>query len=64
MRYIFGKGDINFAYLLFPQKLVTAALAIIAMHQYTALGKSEVAGLDGLPDLAYGHELTEGGMLS
>jgi dienelactone hydrolase len=61
LRYVVGQGDEVYAYLLVPEACQVPAPAVVAMHQYTALGKDEVAGMGGDPDMAYGHELAQRG---
>ena len=61
LRYVVGQDDEVYAYLLVPEACRSPAPAVVAMHQYTALGKDEVAGIDGDPDMAYGHELAQRG---
>jgi dienelactone hydrolase len=61
LRYVVGQGDKVYAYLLVPDSCPVPAPAVVAMHQYTALGKDEVAGIGGDPDMAYGHELAQRG---
>jgi acetyl esterase/lipase len=49
------------AWLLVPKGLTGPAPAMVCLHQTTNIGKDEVAGLGGLPNLHYGHELAERG---
>ena len=56
IRYVVGDYDLISAYLLIPHQIEDPAPAVVAMHQIGP-GKDEVAGLDGDPDFAYGHEL-------
>jgi dienelactone hydrolase len=50
------------AYLLTPDPAPTApAPAVLALHQTVTIGKDEVVGLGGSPDLAYGLELAQRG---
>ena len=50
------------AYLFTPAEKPAGQLpAVLALHQTTALGKGEPAGLGGSPDLAYGLELAKRG---
>lgn len=56
-------GDRVPAYLLVPKGLTRAAPAMLCLHQTTAIGKGEPAGLGGLPTLRYGHELAERGFV-
>lgn len=55
--YLVGDGDKITAYLLCPKEILKPAPAILALPQTVKCGKDEVAGLDGNPDFAYGHEL-------
>lgn len=49
------------AYLLMPKGLKKAAPAMLCLHQTTAIGKDEPAGLGGSANLHYAHELAERG---
>ena len=61
--YEVGEGERITAYLLRPDELANPAPAILALHQTVGSGKDEVAGLDGEPDFAYGHELVQRGYI-
>lgn len=64
-------GDRVPAYLLIPHADPTAAEgqrtvprpAMLCLHQTTGIGKGEPAGLGGLPNLHYAHELAERGFV-
>ncbi len=51
------------AYLLVPKRLKKATPAMVCLHQTTAIGKGEPAGLGGLKNLHYAHELAERGYI-
>lgn len=57
-------GDRVPAYLLIPRDLPGKAPAMLCLHQTTAIGKGEPAGLDGLQNLRYAHELAERGYVT
>ena len=57
--YLAEQGDRVPAYLLIPEGLVNPAPAMLCLHQTTAIGKNEPAGLGGKPDLHYGLELAK-----
>ena len=57
-------GDRVPAYLLIPRDLPGKAPAMLCLHQTTAIGKGEPAGLDGLQNLHYAHELAERGYVT
>jgi dienelactone hydrolase len=59
--YRVGENDCISAYLLYPDDMKLPLPAIVAMHQTVNCGKDEVAGLEGNPDYAYGHELAQRG---
>jgi len=61
LRYVVGESDPILAYLLIPHQVERPAPALVAMHQTFNSGKDEVAGLDGNPSFAYGHELAARG---
>ncbi len=52
------------AYLLIPEKLSGKVPGILCLHQTTAIGKGEPAGLAGLPNLHYALELAERGYVT
>ncbi len=56
-------GDVVPAYLLVPKQLAVRAPAMLCLHQTTGIGKGEPAGLGGLPNLHYAHELAERGFV-
>lgn len=58
-------GDDVTAFLLLPDNLTEQQKkpAVIALHQTSAYGKEEVAGVQGDPELAYGLELAERGFV-
>ncbi len=53
------------AWLLIPKQLPASgkAPAMLCLHQTTKIGKDEPAGLGGLPNLHYAHELAEMGFV-
>ena len=59
--YAAEPGDRVPAWLLLPEKLDRRAPAMLCLHQTTAIGKDEPAGLGGLANLHYAHELAERG---
>jgi pimeloyl-ACP methyl ester carboxylesterase len=60
-------GDRVPAWLLLPPKALTAKpatlSAMLCLHQTTKIGKDEPAGLGGLPNLHYAHELAQRGYI-
>jgi dienelactone hydrolase len=54
-------GDRVPAYLLVPKGLAGKAPAVLCLHQTTAIGKGEPAGLGGRPTLRYADELARRG---
>lgn len=56
-------GDRVPAFLLVPHDLKERAAAVLCLHQTTALGKQEPAGM-GLKNLAYAAELAERGLVT
>jgi dienelactone hydrolase len=55
------------AYLLIPHELRAPAPAVLCIHQHAGeydIGKSEVAGLIGNPDIAYARHLAERGFIA
>jgi len=61
--YASEPGDRVPAWLLIPRAASKTAKrgAVLALHQTTAIGKDEPAGLGGLPNLHYGQELASRG---
>jgi dienelactone hydrolase len=57
-------ADAMAAYLFVPNDLTAPAPAMLCLHQTTALGKREPAGLEGNPDLACARELAERGYVT
>ncbi|HNS00320.1 MAG TPA: dienelactone hydrolase family protein [Planctomycetota bacterium] len=57
-------ADTMTAYLLLPRGLTGKAPAVLCLHQTTAMGKAEPAGLGGDADLAYARELAERGYVT
>ncbi len=53
------------AWLLIPKQLPTSGkcAAMLCLHQTTKIGKDEPAGLGGLPNLHYAHELADMGFV-
>src|SRR4051812_31180256 len=58
------KGDRLTAYLLIPRNLAGKAPAMLCLHQTTAIGKGEPAGVGGRKDLHYALELAERGYVT
>lgn len=56
-------GDRVPAWLLIPKQLDGKAAGMLCLHQTTGIGKGEPAGLGGLPNLHYAHELAELGFV-
>ncbi len=56
-------GDRVPAWLLIPKALEGKAAAMLCLHQTTGIGKGEPAGLGGLVNLHYAHELAERGFV-
>ncbi len=54
-------GDRVPAYLLIPSGRKPPFPAVVCLHQTTAIGKAEPAGLGGKPNLHYAHELAARG---
>ncbi|MDX1966125.1 MAG: FG-GAP-like repeat-containing protein [Planctomycetaceae bacterium] len=64
IRFTSEPGDRVPAWLLLPKSLGDApqsAPAMLCLHQTTGIGKDEPAGLEGLPNLHYAHELAQRG---
>lgn len=57
-------GDLVPAYLFIPTGLKGKAPGMLCLHQTTGIGKSEPAGLGGLPNLHYAKELAERGYVT
>ena len=64
LTYVADDGDRVPAYLLVPEGLEGRAPAMLCLHQTTAVGKAEPAGLGGKPNLRYGLELAERGYVT
>jgi dienelactone hydrolase len=56
-------GDRVPAWLLMPKNRRAPGAAVLCLHQTTGIGKGEPAGLGGLPNLHYGHELANAGFV-
>jgi hypothetical protein len=56
-------GDRVPAWLLIPKGIEGRMPAMLCLHQTTKIGKGEPAGLGGLPNLHYAHELAERGFV-
>lgn len=66
IRYQVHPGDWCYAYLLIPNDAITPLPTIYCHHRHNqdwTLGKSEIVGLDGDPDEAFGLELIERGYI-
>ena len=65
LRYTPEAGDRVPAWLLIPHTATAAtpAAAMLCLHQTNHIGKDEPAGLGGLPNLHYAHELAERGFV-
>jgi dienelactone hydrolase len=59
-----GDGDRVPAYLFLPRANHGRGAAVLCLHQTTAIGKSEPAGLGGKPNLHYALELAEKGFVT
>jgi dienelactone hydrolase len=59
-----GDGDLVPAYLFVPRKEKSRRPAALCLHQTTAIGKAEPAGLGGKPNLHYALELAERGFVT
>jgi len=57
-------GDRVPAYLFLPEVVKTELPGMLCLHQTTAIGKSEPAGLGGNPNLHYALELAKEGMIT
>lgn len=62
--FVAEPGDRVPAYLLLPRDLVGKAAAVLCLHQTTAMGKGEPAGVGGKPSLQYALELAERGYVT
>jgi dienelactone hydrolase len=62
--FLVEAGDRLPAYLLIPNGLKAKAPAMLCLHQTTALGKAEPAGLGGNENLHYARELAERGYVT
>ena len=62
--YASEPGDRVPAWLLVPKGGRGKAPAVLCLHQTTAIGKDEPAGLGGLPNLHYAKELAERGYVT
>ncbi|MDW8364415.1 MAG: alpha/beta fold hydrolase [Abditibacteriales bacterium] len=58
------KNDRVFAYLLIPHNLQGKSPAMLCLHQTTAIGKAEPAGVGGSPNLHYAAHLAERGYVT
>ncbi|MFL5243375.1 MAG: alpha/beta hydrolase family protein [Gemmataceae bacterium] len=58
------KGDRVPAYLFIPKNLKNKVPAMLCLHQTTALGKGEPAGVEGKKNLKYALELAERGYVT
>ncbi|MHA2090079.1 MAG: alpha/beta hydrolase family protein [Candidatus Kariarchaeaceae archaeon] len=62
LQYAVGEdADPISTYVYFPNNIPDPVPGILALHQFNPLGKEEVAGTKGHPDLAYGRELAQRG---
>jgi dienelactone hydrolase len=61
IRFASEPNDRVSAYLLIPKQLKKSAPAMLCLHQTTMIGKGEPAGIGGLKNLHYAHELAERG---
>lgn len=59
-------GDQNISYILLPKDLSSPRPTVYCCHQHTIerIGKSELVGLEGNPDLAYANELAKRGYIA
>jgi dienelactone hydrolase len=64
LTFVAEKGDRVPAYLLVPHRRKGRLPAMLCLHQTTRPGKGEPAGLAGLPNLHYAHELAERGYVT
>ncbi|MHA2170705.1 MAG: alpha/beta hydrolase family protein [Candidatus Kariarchaeaceae archaeon] len=62
LQYAVGEdADPISTYVCFPNNIKDPVPGILVLHQFNPLGKEEVAGIKGHPDLAYGRELVQRG---
>jgi pimeloyl-ACP methyl ester carboxylesterase len=64
IRFAVEPGDRVSAWLLIPRGKSGPFPAMLCLHQTTAMGKDEPAGLGGLPNLHYARELAERGYVT
>jgi dienelactone hydrolase len=64
LTFVAEKGDRVPAYLLVPHRREGRLPAMLCLHQTMAAGKAQPAGLAGLPNLQYAHELAERGYVA
>ncbi|MCE5310175.1 MAG: alpha/beta fold hydrolase [Acidobacteriales bacterium] len=64
LTFLAEEGDRVPAYLLVPLNRKGRLPAMLCLHQTTRPGKAEPAGLAGLPNLHYAHELAERGYVA
>lgn len=62
--YMAEEGDRVPAYIFIPTGGEGRVPGIVCLHQTTAVGKAEPAGIDGLPNLHYARELAEHGYVT
>jgi hypothetical protein len=62
--FVAGKGDRVTGYLLIPQASRVKTAAVLCLHQTTAIGSGEPAGVGGLKNLHYALELAERGYVA
>lgn len=64
LRYTVGKDEDKIsAYLYIPCDIKEPVPGVLGLHQFNSLGKEEVAGKKGHPDLGYGLELVKRGYI-
>jgi len=64
LSYVAEQGDRVPAYLLIPSAPKSRLPAVVCLHQTTAIGKAEPAGLGGKPNLHYALELARMGIVA
>jgi hypothetical protein len=64
IRYETGAGPAVPAWLLLPESMSARGPAMLCLHQTTPIGKDEPAGLGGLENLHYAHELAKRGYVA
>ncbi|MGD9497944.1 MAG: alpha/beta hydrolase [Armatimonadota bacterium] len=64
LTYAAEEGDRVPAYLFIPDGITAPGPAMLCLHQTTAIGKAEPAGLGGLENLHYARELAERGFVT